>query len=129
PASARNWLKAVQETDDHCRKLTSLVDRGLSKFHVDQHGLLRLGSKYVLPKKFGRSLALHVHHHYGHCGAKQAVRIICKDFFCLGIASSVQRVIGRCFCRFVRARRGPLQPIISSLRDSITVNDIWFIDT
>ncbi|KAF4649376.1 hypothetical protein FOL47_002148, partial [Perkinsus chesapeaki] len=94
-----------------------------------ENGILRIKDKYVLPKRLGKSLALHVHFAYGHCGVKQTLRIVCRDFFCLRIADSVQRVVGKCYCQFVRARRGPLQPIISSLRRSPTVNDAWYIDT
>ncbi|EER10659.1 hypothetical protein Pmar_PMAR022405 [Perkinsus marinus ATCC 50983] len=108
PELARNWLKAAQNSDEHCGKLRTLIGRGLSKFRIDENGLLRIRDKYVLPKRYGRSLAQYVHHSYGHCGVKQTLKIICRDFFCLRIADTVQRVVGKCYCQYVRARRGPL---------------------
>ncbi|EER00517.1 gag/pol/env polyprotein, putative [Perkinsus marinus ATCC 50983] len=129
PEQARGWLKAVQDTDKQCEKLRVLVGKGLSKFNIDDTGILRIGIKYVLPKRFGPSLAEQVHRSHGHCGAKQTLDIICRDFFCFRIAHSVQKVVSKCYCQYVRARRGPITPPVASLRDTVQVNDRWFMDT
>ncbi|EER02227.1 gag/pol/env polyprotein, putative [Perkinsus marinus ATCC 50983] len=129
PSDARVWLAKAQESDEACQTLRKLVIEGKSKFRVDDDDLLRIGDKYVIPARYGKSVISRVHCFHGHPSVRQTLLTVARDFYVPGIGNLVQKVVSSCYCQFVRARRGPIRPVVSPLRGTLQVNDRWFMDT